>query len=55
MLKPDGAWMKPPPPYPCIRTAESAHNLDDFISMDPAVGAGEILSLKEFVKKFYRN
>ena len=55
MLKPDGTWMKPPPSYPPIRTAETAHNLDDFISMDPSVGVGEIHSLKEFVARFYRN
>ncbi|TRY73478.1 hypothetical protein TCAL_11818 [Tigriopus californicus] len=53
MKKPDGTWMKPPPPYPCIQTPESAHNLDDFISMDTSVGVGEILSLKEFVQRFY--
>ena len=55
MKKPDGSWMKPPPAYACIQTTESKHNLDDFISMDSAVGYGDILSLKEFVQKFYRN
>eukprot|EP00095_Tigriopus_kingsejongensis_P005849 snap_masked-scaffold697_size109876-processed-gene-0.13 protein:Tk05849 transcript:snap_masked-scaffold697_size109876-processed-gene-0.13-mRNA-1 annotation:"protein n-terminal glutamine amidohydrolase" len=54
MKKPDDTWMKPPPPYPCIQTADSAHNLDSFISMDPLVGVGEILSLKEFVQRFYQ-
>jgi len=60
MKKPDGAWMKPPPPYPCIMpTSESgistSHNLDDFISMDGSIGNGEVLNLTEFVKKFFRN
>ena len=34
MRKPDGSWMKPPPPYDCISTQEAVHNLDEFISMD---------------------
>ena len=34
MKKSDGTWMKPPPDYPCISTAEATHNLDEFISMD---------------------
>ncbi|XP_022084736.1 protein N-terminal glutamine amidohydrolase-like [Acanthaster planci] len=38
----DGGWMKPPPPYPCIATAECTMNLDDFISMDETVGVGQI-------------
>jgi hypothetical protein len=55
MKKADGTWMKPPPSYPPISTAESVHNLDEFISMEAAVGVGEVLSLTEFVKKFFRN
>ena len=55
MKKPDGTWMKSPPSYPPISTPESSHNLDDFISMESAVGVGEVLTLTEFVKKFFRN
>lgn len=60
MKKADGTWMKPPPPYPCIMPPPSdsgtttTHNLDDFISVDPSVGFGDVLSLTEFVKRFYR-
>ncbi len=50
-----GFRMKSPPAYPPICTAESTHNLDDFISMEATVGVGEVLSLTEFVKKFFRN
>jgi hypothetical protein len=46
--------MKAPPAYPPISTSESSHNLDDFISMEASVGIGEVLSLTEFVKKFFR-
>merc|ERR1711953_187440 len=60
MKKPDGTWMKPPPPYPCILPPSesgisTSHSLDDFISMDPSVGIGEVLNLTEFVKRFFRN
>jgi len=61
MKKPDGSWMKPPPPYPCIlppnvggSTLSTSHNLDDFISMDPNLGIGDVLNLTEFVKRFFR-
>ena len=33
----------------------TSHNLDDFISMDPTVGIGDVLHLMDFVKKFFRN
>jgi len=60
MKKPDGTWMKPPPPYPCIMPSSesgisTSHNLDDFISMDGSIGNGEVLNLTEFVKRFFRN
>jgi len=60
MRKPDGSWMKPPPPYDCISTQEAVHNLDEFISMDnqdqsSSSEIGEVITLTEFVKKFYRN
>ena len=47
--------MKAPPAYPPICTPESSHNLDDFISMEASVGVGDVLSLTEFVKRFFRN
>ncbi|XP_041664060.1 protein N-terminal glutamine amidohydrolase [Cheilinus undulatus] len=52
MKNTDGSWRMPPPPYPPIHTAESHMNLDDFISMDPQVGWGAVLSLDDFVKRF---
>ena len=53
MRKDDGSWLKPPPNYPCISNSASAHNLDEFISMDGSTGFGEVLSLTDFVKKFH--
>jgi len=59
MRKSDGSWLKPPPPYPCIQgekdKEESAHNLEDFISMEPGEGRfGEVLSLTDFVRRFHQ-
>ncbi|XP_068094093.1 protein N-terminal glutamine amidohydrolase isoform X2 [Hyperolius riggenbachi] len=48
----DNKWKKPPPPYPCIQTAVSSMNLDDFISMEPAVGYGTVYTLQEFTEQF---
>ncbi|XP_053322451.1 protein N-terminal glutamine amidohydrolase [Spea bombifrons] len=45
-------FIKPPPPYPCIRTAEATMNLDDFISMDPVIGWGMVYTVQEFTKEF---
>lgn len=53
MRKDDGSWLKPPPAYPCISNPSSAHNLDEFISMDGSAGFGEVMSLTDFVKKFH--
>ena len=64
--KEDGTWIKNPPPYPTIQPASSSsaqagggsatqHNLDEFISMDAAVGVGDVMPLMDFVKRFYRN
>ncbi|XP_056153850.1 protein N-terminal glutamine amidohydrolase isoform X2 [Lampris incognitus] len=50
----EGAWRMPPPPYLPIHTAESVMNLDDFISMEPAMGPGRVYSLSEFVTQFGR-
>ena len=51
----DGTWLKPPPSYPCIANSSTAHNLEEFISMEASKGDGEVLSLTEFVKKFHRH
>ncbi|KAG8441615.1 hypothetical protein GDO86_010704 [Hymenochirus boettgeri] len=45
-------WTKPPPPYPCLQTAESSMNLHDFISMNPNVGWGTVYTLEDFTKQF---
>ncbi|XP_006879374.1 PREDICTED: protein N-terminal glutamine amidohydrolase [Elephantulus edwardii] len=47
-----GNWREPPPPYPCIETGDSKMNLNDFISMNPAVGWGAVYTLSEFVHRF---
>ncbi|KAJ8395294.1 hypothetical protein AAFF_G00034960 [Aldrovandia affinis] len=47
-----GAWRMPPPPYPCIETAESKMNLNDFICMDSHVGCGNVYNLTEFINQF---
>ncbi|XP_022603284.1 protein N-terminal glutamine amidohydrolase [Seriola dumerili] len=51
----DGSWRMPPPPYPPIHTTESHMNLDDFISMDPAVGWGTVFSLDHFLQSYAGN
>ncbi|XP_067888635.1 protein N-terminal glutamine amidohydrolase isoform X3 [Heterodontus francisci] len=48
----NGMWRATPPTYPCIQTAEAKMNLDDFISMSPAVGWGDVYALPEFVQQF---
>uniref|UniRef100_A0A3P9JK46 Protein N-terminal glutamine amidohydrolase n=1 Tax=Oryzias latipes TaxID=8090 RepID=A0A3P9JK46_ORYLA len=52
MRNSDGTWKMPPPSYPPIFTAESKMNLDDFISMNPAVGWGTVYTLDHFLLKF---
>nr|XP_006815963.1 PREDICTED: protein N-terminal glutamine amidohydrolase-like isoform X2 [Saccoglossus kowalevskii] len=47
MLK-DGQWLAPPPIYPCIQTKESIMNLNDFISVNPSFGVGEVMTLQAF-------
>ncbi|XP_078073287.1 protein N-terminal glutamine amidohydrolase isoform X2 [Mustelus asterias] len=48
----NGMWRMTPPPYPCIQTAEAKMNIDDFISMTPTVGCGEVYTLPEFAQQF---
>ncbi|XP_058475381.1 protein N-terminal glutamine amidohydrolase [Solea solea] len=48
----DGSWRMPPPPYPPVHTAESHMNLDDFISVDPAVGWGTVFRLDHFLQSY---
>nr|XP_020477170.1 protein N-terminal glutamine amidohydrolase [Monopterus albus] len=55
MKNPDGSWRMAPPPYPPIHTEESQMNLDDFISMDPAIGWGTIFSLDHFLQRYTRH
>uniref|UniRef100_H3C867 Protein N-terminal glutamine amidohydrolase n=2 Tax=Tetraodon nigroviridis TaxID=99883 RepID=H3C867_TETNG len=54
MRNADGSWKMPPPPYPPIHTAECQMNLDDFISMNPAVGWGQVFSLSHFLHSYLR-
>ncbi|XP_044746553.1 protein N-terminal glutamine amidohydrolase isoform X1 [Coccinella septempunctata] len=54
MKRPDGTWIKPPPSYSPITNSNNPHNLEDFIQMDPAKGPGEVLSLTQFVQRFYK-
>ncbi|KAM6899685.1 protein N-terminal glutamine amidohydrolase isoform 1-T2 [Xenentodon cancila] len=55
MKNSDGTWKMPPPSYPAIHTAESQMNLDDFISMNPAVGWGMVFSLDQFLQSHIGN
>uniref|UniRef100_A0A3Q2R378 Protein N-terminal glutamine amidohydrolase n=1 Tax=Fundulus heteroclitus TaxID=8078 RepID=A0A3Q2R378_FUNHE len=55
MRNPDGTWKMPPPPYPALQTAECQMNLDDFISMNPAVGWGTVYSLDQFLHTYTGN
>ncbi|CAM5088540.1 unnamed protein product [Eretmochelys imbricata] len=50
----NGHWQKPPPSYPCIETADSKMNLDDFINMNPKVGWGSVFLLPDFVDRYGR-
>ncbi|GFY42532.1 protein N-terminal glutamine amidohydrolase [Trichonephila inaurata madagascariensis] len=52
MKSSDGSWIKEPPPYPCLSTSDSTNNIDDFISMDPTFGIGEVMNLNQFLEKF---
>ncbi|XP_034400411.1 protein N-terminal glutamine amidohydrolase-like isoform X2 [Cyclopterus lumpus] len=51
MKNSDGSWRMPPPPYLPIRTTECQMNLEDFISMNPAVGWGRVFSLEHFLQQ----
>lgn len=52
MRRADGTWLKPPPPYPCIQTNSCDNNIDEFISVDEAVGVGKVYTLVQFVQRF---
>ncbi|XP_072021014.1 protein N-terminal glutamine amidohydrolase-like [Amphiura filiformis] len=52
MRNEDGTWMQPPPLYQCIATQDSTMNLDDYISMDPAIGVGQVMDLQGILKHF---
>uniref|UniRef100_A0A1A7YPB5 Protein N-terminal glutamine amidohydrolase n=2 Tax=Iconisemion striatum TaxID=60296 RepID=A0A1A7YPB5_9TELE len=52
MRNPDGSWKMPPPSYPPLQTSEWQMNLDNFISMSPAVGWGTVFSLNQFLQKY---
>ncbi|CAG4978202.1 unnamed protein product [Parnassius apollo] len=54
MKRPDGSWIKPPPPYPAICTSVSTHNLDEYINMDLGSGPGQVFNLTDFVQRFYK-
>nr|CAH7729022.1 unnamed protein product [Callosobruchus chinensis] len=54
MKRPNGTWIKPPPTYPPIRTPVCAHNLEDYIQMDTSKGPGQVLTLTQFVQRFYK-
>ncbi|CAH4031265.1 unnamed protein product [Pieris brassicae] len=54
MKRPDGSWIKPPPPYSAISASASSHNLDEYINMDADIGPGQVFNLTEFVQRFYK-
>lgn len=49
-------WLKQPPSHPPIRTADCEHNLEQFVSMEEEDdgGFGEVISLKDFVQRFFK-
>uniref|UniRef100_A0A8C5N2I2 Protein N-terminal glutamine amidohydrolase n=1 Tax=Leptobrachium leishanense TaxID=445787 RepID=A0A8C5N2I2_9ANUR len=47
-----GGWTRPPPNYPCIRTADAAMNLNSFISMSHEDGWGTVYTLSDFSEAF---
>jgi hypothetical protein len=54
MLRSDGTWIKPPPSYPPILNGVGS-NLDSFLDMTtPKNEYGEIFSLMELVRRFYK-
>ncbi|XP_022239826.1 protein N-terminal glutamine amidohydrolase-like isoform X2 [Limulus polyphemus] len=53
MKNSDGAWIKSPPPFPCIQTSESTNNLEEFISMKPETGVGELMNLNQFIERYF--
>lgn len=52
MKLPNGQYVKPPPNYPPIRTADEVMNLDDFIDVTTLLGNGRIKDLKGLVNMF---
>jgi protein N-terminal glutamine amidohydrolase len=46
MRTPDGAWLKPPPPWPAIGTG---HTLGRYLDLDDPI-AGDVLDLGELLK-----
>ncbi|XP_052801092.1 protein N-terminal glutamine amidohydrolase-like [Mya arenaria] len=55
MLDDEGRYLKPPPDYPPIRTEASENNIQEFISMDPAVGVGNVMDFEHFYQLFTEN
>lgn len=45
-------WLRPPPSYPCIKTADATNNINEFISMDPTNLHGEVLDMKNLCNMF---
>ncbi|XP_021373125.1 protein N-terminal glutamine amidohydrolase-like isoform X2 [Mizuhopecten yessoensis] len=54
MLDANKQWLSDPPLYPCIQTSDSTNNIQDYISMDPAVGVGVVLDFEGLIDKFSR-
>ncbi|XP_022657647.1 protein N-terminal glutamine amidohydrolase-like [Varroa jacobsoni] len=53
MRRPDGAWIKPPPPYAPIANTISSNNLEWFIDMRSSNGVpGIVLNQFNFCKQF---
>lgn len=52
MKKPNGEWIKTPPPYAPIRTTDNTMNLQEFIDMTNEEGEGQVMDYKTFIKSF---
>ncbi|XP_061615974.1 protein N-terminal glutamine amidohydrolase [Phyllopteryx taeniolatus] len=55
MKNSDSSWRMHPPPYPPISTPESRMNLDDFISMEPTLGWGQVFTLDHFLQRYVKH
>nr|CAG4642752.1 EOG090X0C0Q [Evadne anonyx] len=52
MQKADGSWMKPPPPYPPIKSKTCSNNLNFYINMSCNISKTEVVNFSQFSERF---